>query len=181
MPEISPAVPHDIWDLTGTWALDPRRTTVQFQTKHMWVLNVSGTLRATEGSGAVDGDGQVTGRLVVDAGSIDTKNKVRDAHLRGADFFAVEKHPVMVFDVTGARLGAHGHSTVGGVLSIRGVPHPVDFNVALRMECDGALTVDAQAEIDRSKWGMAWARMGAGLTSQVTVKATFVRSSAGAW
>src|SRR5262249_23655731 len=74
----APAAPRDMSDLTGTWALDPRRTTVEFQTKHTWALNVSGTLRATEGSGIVD-DGQVTGRLVVDAGSIDTKNKVRDA------------------------------------------------------------------------------------------------------
>ncbi len=33
-------------DLTGTRTLDPRRTMIQFQTKAMWVLNVSGTLRA---------------------------------------------------------------------------------------------------------------------------------------
>jgi polyisoprenoid-binding protein YceI len=77
MPEIARATPAAISDLTGTWALDPRRTTIQFQTKAMWVLNVNGTLRATEGSGAVDGNGQVTGRLVVDANSIDTKNKRR--------------------------------------------------------------------------------------------------------
>jgi polyisoprenoid-binding protein YceI len=77
MPEIARATPAAISDLTGTWALDPRRTTIQFQTKAMWVLNVNGTLRGTEGSGAVDGNGQVTGRLVVDANSIDTKNKRR--------------------------------------------------------------------------------------------------------
>ena len=63
MPEIARATPAAISDLTGTWALDLRRTTIQFQTKAMWVLNVNGTLRATEGSGAVDGNGQVTGRL----------------------------------------------------------------------------------------------------------------------
>ena len=45
-----------------------------YETKAIWVLNVNGTLSATEGSGAVDGNGQVTGRLVVDANSIDTKN-----------------------------------------------------------------------------------------------------------
>jgi hypothetical protein len=48
---------------------------IQRQTKAMRVLNVNGTLRATEGSGAVDGNGQVTGRFAVDANSIDTKNK----------------------------------------------------------------------------------------------------------
>jgi polyisoprenoid-binding protein YceI len=49
MPEIARATPAAISDLTGTWALDPRRTTIQFQTKAMWVLNVNDTLRATEG------------------------------------------------------------------------------------------------------------------------------------
>jgi polyisoprenoid-binding protein YceI len=175
MPEIARATPQAISDLTGTWTLDPRRTTIQFQTKAMWVLNVNGTLRATEGSGAVDGNGQVTGRLVVDANSIDTKNKRRDAHLRGADFFEVQKHPTMVFDVTGARLGAQGQSTVKGTLSIRGVTWHVEFQAALRTEGDGAVTLDAQTEIDRSKWGMGWAMMGASLNNQATVKATFVR------
>ena len=75
MPEIARATPGAISDLTGTWALDPRRTTIQFQTKAMWVLNVNGTLRATEGSGAVDGNGQVTGRLVVDANSSARRTK----------------------------------------------------------------------------------------------------------
>ena len=51
MPEIARATPQAISDLTGTWTLDPRRTMIQFQTKAMWVLNVNGTLRATEGSG----------------------------------------------------------------------------------------------------------------------------------
>jgi polyisoprenoid-binding protein YceI len=50
----------------------------------MWVLKVNGTLRATEGDGAVDDNGQVTGRIVVDTKSIATKSKTRDAHLRGS-------------------------------------------------------------------------------------------------
>jgi hypothetical protein len=51
----------------------------------------------------------------------------------------------------------------------------VEFPAALRMEGDGSVTIDARIEIDRSKWGMAWAMMGAGLDNQVTVEATFVR------
>ena len=82
MPETSPGAPQAISDLTGTWTLDPRRAEIQFHTKAMWVLPVSGTLRVTEGSGVVGGDGRVTGCLVVDANSIDTKNKRRDEHLR---------------------------------------------------------------------------------------------------
>jgi polyisoprenoid-binding protein YceI len=81
----------------------------------------------------------------------------------------------MVFDVTGARLDARGQCTVKGALTIRGVTRPVEFPAALRMEGDGSVTIDARTEIDRSRWGMAWAMMGAGLDNHVTVEATFVR------
>jgi polyisoprenoid-binding protein YceI len=84
MTEIARAEPQALSDMTGAWTLDPRRTTIQFQTKSMWVLKVNGTLRATEGDGAVDDNGQVTGRIVVDTKSIATKSKTRDAHLRGS-------------------------------------------------------------------------------------------------
>jgi polyisoprenoid-binding protein YceI len=40
----------------------------------------------------VDDNGQITGRIVIDTKSIDTKSKRRDAHLRGTDFFDVQKY-----------------------------------------------------------------------------------------
>ncbi len=141
----------------------------------MWILTVNGMLRATEGTGTVDADGQVTGRLVVDANSIDTKNKRRDEHLRTADFFDIQNFPNMVFDVTDVRLGASGASAVTGTLSIHGVRRPVEFEAAIRVEDDGAVTLDAHTEIDRSEWGLEWAKMGAGLHNRITIKATFVR------
>lgn len=116
------AAPAATENLTGTWRLDPGRTTIGFRTKALWVLNVTGTLRAAEGSAAADPSGQVTGRLVIDASSIDTKNATRDRHLRGADFLDAGRHPVMIFDVTGARLGAEVPGTVTGTLTICGSP-----------------------------------------------------------
>ncbi len=175
MAEIAGTEPQALSDLTGSWTLDPRRTTIQFKTKSLWVVKVDGTLRATEGDGAVDGNGQVTGRIVVDANSIDTNSNRRDTHLRGADFFEVEKYPTMVFDVTGAHLDGPDRCTIEGTLTIRGVTRFVEFQAALWMEDDGAVTVDARSDIDRSEWGMAWAMMGAGLDNQVAARATFVR------
>jgi polyisoprenoid-binding protein YceI len=175
MPKIGSAAPQAISDLSGTWTLDPRRSTIQFQTKAMWIQSVKGTLRVTEGSGTVNPDGRVTGRLVVDPSSIDTKNKRRDEHLRGADFLEVQKHPIITFDLTGAHLGASGQSTIEGNLSIRGISRLIEVRAALRADGDGALTLDAQTEIDRREWGVRWAKMGAGLNNRVTIKATFVR------
>jgi polyisoprenoid-binding protein YceI len=175
MPEIDSTTPRYMSDLTGAWTLDPRRTTIRFLTKAMWVLRVDGTLRATEGGGTVDSDGQVIGRLVVDANSIDTKNKRRDEHLRGADFFDVKKYPSMVFEVTGADLADSGQSTLKGTLSLHGVSRPIEFQAALQTEDDGTLTLKAHTEIDRSEWGLTWTKMGAGLHNMVTINATFQR------
>ncbi len=141
----------------------------------MWILAVNGTLRVTEGSGTVGDDGRVTGRFVVDANSIDTNNKFRDKHLRSADFFEVHNYPSVIFAVTGASLDGPGQGTVKGNLSIRGVSRPVELPAVLRYEPDGALTLRVETEIDRSEWGLTWAKMGSGLHNRVIVEVTFVR------
>ena len=64
---------------------------------------------------------------------------------------------------------------MAGTLSIRGVSRPVEFQATLRTESDGAVTLEAQTEIDRSEWGLRWAKIGAGLNNRITIKATFVR------
>jgi polyisoprenoid-binding protein YceI len=175
MPDRASAVPQAISDLTGSWNLDPHRTTVQFTTKALWITTVNGRLRATDGTGTVDADGNVTGRIAIDASSIDTKNKRRDEHLRNADFFDVQKYPNMVFDVTDVHVGARGQSSLQGTLSLHGVSRAIEFQAALRTDGDDALTLDVHTEIDRSEWGLGWTKMGAGLHNSITIKATFVR------
>jgi hypothetical protein len=71
-PEPQPAT--DLSLVSGDWALDPSKTTVEFHTKAMWVMKVSGTAKATGGGAHIDADGTITGSLVIDAASIDTGN-----------------------------------------------------------------------------------------------------------
>lgn len=139
MPEIARSTSEAVPDLAGIWTLDPLRTTIHFQTKALWILPVNGSLRVAEGGGTVDGDGRVSGRVVIDARSIDTKNSRRDKHLRDADFFATQHHPSIVFEVTAARPDAPGKISIEGELSIRGVSHRVAFAALLRNESDGAV------------------------------------------
>jgi polyisoprenoid-binding protein YceI len=175
MPQNTSGTPQALSELTGAWNLDPERTTIQFTTKALWITTVNGTLRATEGSGTVEADGGVSGRIVIDAASIDTNNKRRDQHLRTADFFDVTNYPTMTFDLAAGHLGGPGRSTLKGTLSVHGATRPIEFQAALQEEDDGALTLDVNTDIDRSGWGLGWAKMGAGLNNAVTIKATFVR------
>ena len=175
MPDMSSATPQVLSDLAGSWNLDPQRTTIKFTTKALWITTVNGTLRATDGTGTVDADGRVTGRIAIDASSIDTRNKKRDEHLRNADFFEVEKYPTMVFDVVDVHLGAPGQPTLKGTLSLHGISRPIEFQAVLRSEGDEAVTFDVHTTLDRSEWGLGWTKMGAGLHNSVTITATFVR------
>lgn len=61
-----------------------------------------------------------------------------------------------------------------GDLSIRGVSRPLELQVALGRESDGAVTLAGHTEIDRSEWGLRWPKRGAGLNNRISIKATFV-------
>ena len=101
----------DLRDFAGQWVLDPDQTSIVFHTKAMWVFPAKGTAKAIEGVGTVAPDGSLSGTLVIDAASIDTRNKKRDAHLRTADFFEVERFPTITFEVTSGRLAGSGRSS----------------------------------------------------------------------
>lgn len=159
---------------SGDWKLDPANTTIEFQTKSMWVLPVKGHFRAQSGEGTVGEGGSVTGSLTIDAASIDTGNRRRDDHLRSADFFEVETHPSLRFDLSRATLSGTGRATLDGTLTIKGATHPLQVPASFNRAADG---VEVQADVpdlDRREWGLTWAKMGAGVHTRLIVHAKFV-------
>jgi polyisoprenoid-binding protein YceI len=58
--------------------------------------------------------------------SVSTGNEMRDNHLRSADFFDVERYPVMSFASTALR-PADGSWVLSGDLTIRDVTRPVEL------------------------------------------------------
>ena len=162
----------DLSDFVGNWVLDRERTSIEFHTKALWVFPAKGTFRALEGTGTVTADGGISGSLVVDAASIDTKNKKRDTHLRTADFFEVEKFPTITYDVTSGRLVSPGTIELDGTLTVHGESRPlaVSANVG---DSAGSVTVTAEVDIDRSAWGLTLTPFGAGLKNKVVMSAQF--------
>src|SRR5262245_20869515 len=99
----NPPPSSSLADAAGTWQLDPAGTSIELRAKAMWGLaKVRGRINALDGSGVVGEDGTVSGTIVFDATSIDSKNKKRDTHLRSGDFFEVEKYPTFTYSATGA-------------------------------------------------------------------------------
>lgn len=139
------------------------------------MLNVAGRARATDGEAHVTLDGHLTGRLVIDAASVNTKNSKRDTHLRTADFFEVDTYPSIIFDATGGRQTSPGRFEVDGTLTVHGQPRPFTVPAEVSMS-DGSATVVAEVDIDRRAWGLTWAKMGADVKNRVVVRAHFDRA-----
>jgi polyisoprenoid-binding protein YceI len=161
--------------LAGSWTLDPEHSSIVFSTKAMWVFPVQGTVKAISGGGTVGPDGAVSGSLVFDAASIDTKKRKRDAHLRTADFFEVDAYPTFTFTATGARPISPDQVEITGTLTIRDQTRPLTLT-ALVQSTDSAATVTAEFDIDRSAWGLTWAKMGSRLANHVVIRAQFTKS-----
>jgi polyisoprenoid-binding protein YceI len=171
------AAPTDLLAATaGSWQLDPRSTTIEIHTTAIWGLaKVRGTFTAVSGTGTVGDQGSISGELVVDANSIDTRNKRRDKHLRSAEFFDVSKYPTLTFTASEAVPSSDGTLKIDGTLRIRGQSQPIELIAVSTSPSPDRVTLNAEATIDRSKWGMTW-KKGASMVNRVAVVAHFVRA-----
>jgi polyisoprenoid-binding protein YceI len=115
--------------VAGTWAIDPVHSEVSFVVRHMMVSKVRGRFDKFEGTIVTTEDplaSTVTAK--VDLSSINTGQEQRDAHIRSADFFEVEKYPEMTFVSTGIRQAEEGFF-LEGELTIKDVTKAVAFEL----------------------------------------------------
>lgn len=111
---------------TGTWAIDPIHSTVGFTVRHLVVSKVRGTFDTFSGTLTVPESGVPAVEAEIDVNSINTKNADRDAHIRSADFFDVEKYPTAKFVSTD--LIAKGDDYVlAGDFTLHGVTKPIEL------------------------------------------------------
>jgi polyisoprenoid-binding protein YceI len=167
--------PGSLDGLAGQWTLSPGQSSFEFHTKAMWVLKVKGTMQATSGEGSVSPAGAVDGRVVLDATTIDTGTARRDTHLRTADFFDVDAYPTVEFVLTGSRLISPGSAEVTGTLTIHGVTRTITLPVTIETGAD-SVTISGELDIDRSEYGITWAKMGAAVDNHVVVRAHFTKA-----
>ena len=126
----------------GTWAIDPVHSSIEFSVRHLMVSKVRGNFENFSGAIVVaeDGTPSVTAEIAVD--SINTRNEQRDAHIKSADFFEVEKYPTATFTSTGVRANG-GDYVLDGEFTLKGVTKPV----SLALEFNGVNPGMGQGEV----------------------------------
>jgi polyisoprenoid-binding protein YceI len=161
--------------LAGSWTLDPARSEVRLKTRHTWGLRpLHGVFRQVTGYGMVSAAGEVTGTVTVAAGSIDTKNKTRDKHLRSADFFDIASHPDITYAADGVRPANEG-VRISGSLTVRGRTRPVTFDAKVS-SADDEVWLDGEIPVNRADFGLTWNRIGiASMDNTIVVHAVFTR------
>ena len=117
-----------------------------------------GTIALKEGHLNWDHDKITSGKFVVDMTSIKNTdledegyNKKLIDHLKSEDFFGVEKFPEAVLEITGSTAFENNKSNVKANLTIRGITHPIAFEVA-----EEANRLLAKLTIDRSKYDVKY-------------------------
>lgn len=146
---------------TGTWRLDPSRSSVEFHVPNVYgLMTVKGRFDRYEGTLDVSSRPMVS--LVVEGDSLDTNNKKRDKHLRSNDFFDLANRPRVRFEADAAEFD-------GGTLRVRGLLYAGGKHVPLE--------TDATALVDHRQLGMTWSPLGiVRAPSKLIVRGCLVRA-----
>ncbi len=121
---VLPASAQDVYKI------DAVHSQVGFRIRHV-VAKVSGRFAKFEGAIKVDTKdvSKSSVEVTIDAASISTDNDGRDKHLKGPDFFEVEKFPTITFKSTAVKEVAKGKLEVTGNLTLKGVTKSVTFPI----------------------------------------------------
>lgn len=146
------------------YQIDPAHSTASFTIKHMMIAKVHGGFEKMSGKLIYDAANPTASSIeaFIEAASINTREAQRDAHLKSADFFDVEKYPQLTFKSTQVETTVDGELKIIGDLTIHGVTNQVVLNVegpsAEMKDPWGNIKIGASAttKIKRKDFGLNW-------------------------
>jgi len=149
---------------TTTWNLDASHSVAEFKVRHMMISNVKGQFAKVSGTLSLDASDLTNSRVdaVIEASSIETRDAQRDAHLKSADFFDVEKFPTLSFKSNRITVVRDGELAAEGDLTIHGVTRKVTFAVegptpaAKDPWGNTRVAIAATTKINRKDFGLTW-------------------------
>ena len=146
-----------------SWSMDPHHTAVTFSAKHLGVATVRGHFTDISTNLDLDDPNDPTtgrGSVTIQAASVTTGSEMRDGHLKGADFFDVEKYPTITFTLKSIAKKGDDYEVTGD-LTIKDVTKEITLDYEHsgsatdpygNVKVGGTLT----GSINRSDWGLVW-------------------------
>jgi len=172
----------------GTYGIDASHSSVGFKVRHLMIGKTRGRF-ADFTADVVIAEEPTESSLAVEVqlASVDTRDAGRDEHLRGADFFDVERYETMTFRSTAIRHLGKDRWEIVGDLSLHGVTAPITLVATF----EGSVTdpygnerigFTASGELDREAFGLTWnaaletGGVVVGKQVQLEVEAEFVKA-----
>ena len=166
---------------SGTWSLDQSHSNISFSIQHMVISEVTGTFKDFNVSllSSKDDFSDAAISATIGVKSIDTRNEMRDNHLKTDDFFNAEKFPTIKFQSTSLEKVSDGHYKIKGNLTIRDSTKAVTIDAVLNgviKSSKGARSGwKATLAVNRFDYGLKWDRTieSGGLVAGSMVNLTF--------
>ena len=149
--------------LSGDYTFDTAHSRVGFAARHAMIAKVRGAFTDFDGSLHINVDNPADSKatVTIQAKSIDTRNQMRDDHLRGNDFFDMDTHPEITFVSTSVDQTSATEFTLTGDLTIKGTTKLV----AIPFEYTGSVIdpwgndragFEGSVAVNRTDWGLTW-------------------------
>lgn len=145
---------------TQSYEADIVHSNIVFKIRHNAVSNFYGRFNAFTGSIEFDKKNVENSAMTftVDLDSVDTNNRTRDGHIKGADFFNARQYPEASFTSTKITADGHGKYTMTGDFTLQGktveieaLLHDIDSGTSRSGEVMG---FEAVFSIKRSEFGI---------------------------
>ncbi len=167
----------------STYIIDNAHSLIGFSVRHLTISEVHG--RFNDFTGTIHYNEKDVTKSSVEftakAASINTDIKARDEHLRGTDFFDVEKYPELTFKST--RIESHGQQyLMVGQFTMHGVTKEISFPFQLTNQIKDQrgktrFGVQAQLTINRQDYGISWSKTldngGLAVSNEVKIELNF--------
>lgn len=166
----------------SSYTFDPAHTFPRWEASHFGFSTHHGQFNKTTGKLVLDpqaGKGSV--ELTVEAASIATGDPKFEAHLRSADFFNVEKFPIVTFRSGSVKFEAGEPVSAAGDFTMLGVTRPLILRIAkvkcgmhpiVKKEVCGA---EVSATVQRSAFGMKYGLPGISDDIKLTIQVEAIR------
>lgn len=112
------------------WAFDIAHSSINFSISHLVISEINGRFDKFEGTvtSSKDDFSDAKIEISIDVASINTDDKKRDAHLKNADFFDVEKYPKIKFVSKSMKKISDNKYKLTGSFSMHGVTKDITLD-----------------------------------------------------